>query len=366
MRHRTSALLIAGLVAALLLPVLLTTAQETEGDTPADDTVLPITEDVIYVVRPVDTLDSIGAIFDVQLGCVARMNELNNKGQLVVGQELLISVSCPSYDGDRAVAQPRQLFRGPVECPNGYVVQASDTLDVIGQTLDVSVVSLQIANQIEAGGREVKIGMCLAIPPDAPAYGVYPALDTPTDTTLGQGGAVIEGEQYVVQPLDTLDVIGQQFNVSVVSLQQANGIGTARDMTPGKTIVIPADAPPYGTFPALCPPYDPLQPGDCSDNDLTAGQGGGAAGEVYVVQPRDTIDLIAARFDKDVACILEQNQLEKKGLVYAGQALLLGDDCPSYVGDSVIPPLASAVRPADSADTQAAEPQATSEPSDGG
>lgn len=60
------------------------------------------------------------------------------------------------------------------------------------------------------------------------------ALKTATATPTTQG-------EYVVQKGDTLTAIAQAFNVSVASLQRANGLKTAT-VAPGKKLVIPAAA----------------------------------------------------------------------------------------------------------------------------
>ncbi len=307
----------------LLLFLLIALALSTQVIFAQDDdaAVLPITEDVNYQVRSSDTLETIGALFDVLPACITERNDLESP-RLEIGQTLLITVDCPLYEGEMEVFSPREIVTYEEPC-QGYVVQPSDTLDVIGQALDVSAVSLQIANDI-SGGVDVEVGMCLEIPEDAPPYGVYPALDTPSDTdeTSGRGGGMIEGETYVIQPNDTLDLIAQQFDVSVVSLQHANQLFTGADVFAGMTIVIPDDAPPYGVYPALDIP---------ADTDETVGQGGGMIeGETYVIQPNDTLDLIAQQFDVSVVSLQHANQLFTGADVLAGMTIIIPDDAPPY------------------------------------
>jgi LysM repeat protein len=200
-----------------------------------------------------------------------------------------------------------------------YVVQPGDTLDVIGQTLNVSVVSLQVENGI-GYGKELTAGLVLVIPADAPAYGVFPALDGGLDGPDSSAN-LPTGERYVVQPNDTLDTIGQRFNVSVVALRVSNNINAAGDIKPGRTIVIPDGAPVYGVFPSL---------------DQPAG-GVLAGGTLYIIQPGDTLDGVAASFDKDTLCIIQANEITNVRLIRAGQTIGIPPECPPYVGYNTVP-----------------------------
>jgi len=227
-----------------------------------------------------------------------------------------------------------------------YTVEPGDTLDTIGQELDVSVVSLQLANDIEPGDF-IFPGDVLTIPADAAPYGAFPA----TDTDLTEGGGIgggAAGEFYVIQPQDTLDVIAQERNVSVVSLIQVNEIENPRLIMPGMTILIPDDAPPYGAFPA-------------TDTDLATGggAGGGVAGEVYIIQPRDTIDQIAADFNAATRCIVDANEITNVRMIQPGQTLVIPDDCPAYVGFAI----PSTVRPTGEVNTTTTTPDTSSDTS---
>lgn len=126
------------------------------------------------------------------------------------------------------------------------------------------------------------------------------------------------GQTYTLVYGDTLDTIGQRFNVSVVSLQIANNLSPNSMLRPGMTIIIPSDGVPYGFYPPI----------------FGSEGGGGGIGTVYVVQPRDIPDLIAAYFDVDLACLLQANDLTMRSIVFPGTALLIPEDCPPYSGFS--------------------------------
>jgi LysM repeat protein len=235
----------------------------------AQDTTQPVNQ--TYEVQPRDTLDSIGAFFDVRWQCLAEVNGIENAyTDLRAGMVLTIDFSCPRYEGGDFVTNPREGATVPIEA--------------LGQ----------------GGGGEG----------DAPTPG-------PDDTT------------YTVREAQTLDTIAQELDISVVSLQIANGIDFGERIFPGQTLIVPAGAPPYGQFPPLA---DPLQG---AESDL--GQGGGIAdGTEYVVQPRDTLDQIAARFDFQTACLAERNNLESPIVIYPGQVIVLPEDCPRYDGFDVV------------------------------
>jgi LysM repeat protein len=358
---------------------------------------LPITSDVSYVIQVRDTLDQVAAGFDIQLACLFETNDLTGREIIQPGQQIVISASCPAYDGVLPVANPRLDAPGRTGEDGTYAVRPNDTLDTIAQQLNVSVVALQLVNDIEDPNR-IRAGDFLVIPEDAPPYGTFPAIEDetleerqarggagsttyvvqPNDTldTIGQaldvsveqlrqvnnitnplnlqpGFALVipadpapygvfpaidsdantrtearlasgelQGERYVVQPNDTLDTIAQAFGVSVVAIRQANEIDSALDLRPGRVLVIPADAPPYGIFPSI---------GEPAGSQV-------AAGREYVIQPGDTLDHIAALFNVDTLCLIERNGVEiDPRFIRAGQVVGIPADCPPYAGFDFVP-----------------------------
>jgi LysM repeat protein len=370
-----------------------------------DDTVLPITEDTNYTIRPADTLDTIGALFDASPSCLADTNDIIRARELFVGQTILIPVSCPRYGDDArdqglmTVTIPREVVTFEDEC-TGYRVQRNDALDSIAFERNISMVSLAVANELEAPYR-LEINQCLIIPEDAPPWGEYPALTTANED-FGSGGALPPGEMVVMQPGDTLDVIAQANNVSIVSILLVNNISDARSLQPGTSILIPEDAPAYGLYPAITEPVRgqlyTVQEGETLDdiaeafnvavialeaaNNIEAGQnaaigttilipdnvpsygndaefdpavlgqGGGFAGTTHVVQPRETVDQIAASFNRNTQCILDANNIIYPPHVQPGTVLIIDESCGAYVGAGRAP-LSEVTAPADeSADTE--------------
>lgn len=441
-------------VCVLLCLLLPATAQDTD--------ILPITEDIVYTVRPSDTLDTVGALFDVSPVCIAASNEISRYDFLQIGQELLIAVSCPRYAEDPSylptstVLIPReivemaecdgvrvagsdtvaslarilnvteadlrdannldageQLIYGTclvIPAPDAetegaggggglegqfYVVGFGDTFYSIGLQFDVSVVALQRANQI-TDVRELLAGTTLFIPAGAPPFGVFPP------TIYADSLDFIPGEDYIIQPNETLDEIAQRFDKSLQAILLANNITNTTDIMPGTVIIIPDDAPAYGQFPPLdlftapagmaytvqgdetldeiaqefdvalvalemangVPAGTNVLPGteiiipagvpaygkdEDVDESMLSGQGGGIGGLVHVVQPRDTIDSIAAQYDISRECLLETNELDlsEARFIQPGTSFVIDTACPPYIGYN-IPPLSSAVAPAGS------------------
>jgi hypothetical protein len=59
--------------------------------------------DTTYTVQYGDILDLIGAFYDVQVACLIETNGLPSSGTIFAGDQLLVSESCPPYDGASAL-----------------------------------------------------------------------------------------------------------------------------------------------------------------------------------------------------------------------------------------------------------------------
>lgn len=225
-----------------------------------------------YNVEPYDTLDSIGARFDVQVACLAKVNDLAGGGAFIEpGQTLTIDFGCPLYEGYDTVLNPRDpnaaIQEGLGQGGGGgsadqiYQVQRGDTLDTIGQALNVSVVAIREANDIKPGAI-IRPGLNLTIPAGAPIYGEFPILTNPANPTsetneLGQGGGATLGpndQEYVVQRGDTLDGIAAAFDVKMSCLAEGNSLESPDRIFPGQYLVVSLDCPRYdGYAPVLNP-----------------------------------------------------------------------------------------------------------------
>lgn len=295
------------------------------GDLPP----VPITDEVTYVVQPRDTLDGIGAYFDVRVGCIRELNDLEISTILQPGLSLRISPTCPAYDGTQDVVDARESTPGADGTDGTYVVRPNDTLDTIGQALDVSVEAMIDANDI-TNTKALAAGQVLIIPADAPPYGGVPALIySPGAAALLENtgsAADVAGTTYVVQTGDTIPSIAEDLDISVVVLRIVNGLGLDPDIAVGTELFIPEDASAFGELP--------------SDEELarlTEGTGaGGIEAQTYVIQRNETLDGVGAKFNVNHYCLIERNGITNVRNISAGTLVIIPDDCGPYTGFDVV------------------------------
>lgn len=227
---------------AALIAMLLLVGTALVTSVIAQETPHPLQGDTTYTVQQGDILDLIGAFYDVQVACLIEQNGLPRSGVIFAGDQLVISPSCPPYDGASEVVNPRS-FEGQGGGSEFFIyVRPGDTLDVIGQRLDVSVAAIMAANDLNESSI-LRSGDTLIIPEGAPPYGFYPPL---TGLPEGQGGGGDPNDViYVLQPRDILDLIAAYFNVDLDCLLEANQITNPNSVQPGLTILIPGNCPAY-------------------------------------------------------------------------------------------------------------------------
>jgi LysM repeat protein len=155
-----------------------------------------------------------------------------------------------------------------------YTVQWGDTLFSLARRFNTTVEALVALNGL-ADASNIRVGQVLRIPgTSAPAPGT--------------------GQEYVVQPGDTLYSIAQRYGTTVDAIQQANGIVNPTYISVGQRLVIPQGSAP--------PP---------------------AGGTTYTVQAGDTLYSIAAKFGKNVWDIVVANNLSEPYWILVGQVLTI-------------------------------------------
>jgi LysM repeat protein len=155
-----------------------------------------------------------------------------------------------------------------------YTVQWGDTLFSLAQRFNTTVDAIVALNNLQ-NASYISVGQVLKI--------------------TGTAGQPPEpGQEYVVQPGDTLFSIARRFGTTVAAIQHANGIVNAWYIRVGQELVIP-----QGT--------SPPSPG----------------GNTYVVLPGDTLYSIAARFGKSVWDLVVANNLSNPSLIVVGQVLTI-------------------------------------------
>ncbi len=119
-----------------------------------------------------------------------------------------------------------------------------------------------------------------------------------------------QSQQYVVQPGDTLDAIGRRYNLNVACLAVRNNITNPNRIYRGQVITLDSTCPAYGA------PFGTGGPGRAT----------------YIVQPGDYMNLIARRFNLDLACLITRNGLPNANVIRPGQQLIIDYSCPAYSG----------------------------------
>ena len=155
-----------------------------------------------------------------------------------------------------------------------YTVQPGDTLWLIASRLGTTVDAIARANNI-ANPNLITVGQVLNIPEVTP-----PA-----------------GQVYTVRPGDTIWLIATRFGVTPQAIISANQLTRPDLIHPGQQLVIPVP---------------PVPPG----------------GQVYIVQPGDSVWGIARRFGVTPQAIISANQLASPNLIYPGQRLVIPPPAP--------------------------------------
>ncbi|HEY8394522.1 MAG TPA: SafA/ExsA family spore coat assembly protein [Thermaerobacter sp.] len=163
-------------------------------------------------------------------------------------------------------------------CPQGflYTVQPGDTMFLIAQRFGVSLQALINANPQIPNPNLIFPGQVLCVP-----------------TGVGAPAPRCQvGFLYTVQPGDTMFLIAQRFGVSLNSLIAFN------PQVPNPNLIFPGQV--------LCVPT------------------GCPNGQPYIVQPGDTMFLIAQRFGISLQALINANpQVPNPNLIFPGQQLCI-------------------------------------------
>ncbi len=210
----------------------------------------------------------------------------------------------------------------------------------------------------------------IELPPHDPAaaLAVIPAPETGANPASENPPPAAAWTAYVVQAGDTLFRVAHRFQISVSALAAENQIANPSRIRVGQVLHIPDQNSPGAPPPAVPAPSPApsgnvytVQPGDTlsriarrfgvSLNDLAAANGivnrsfiragqqlkipgavpppspaepPPAEGTTYIVQRGDTLFLIARRFGVTISALAAGNQIANPSLIYPGQALIIG------------------------------------------
>jgi LysM repeat protein len=255
-------------------------------------------EPTSHVVKSGETLSSIAAQYGVSPDAIAQANNIKDPEYVYVSQRLIIPGATQS-----ATTQANPLPAAQVDMPTTV---AADTVTPV------------------------------------PAAAI---LTSPTGST---------SDVYTVRSNDTLGGIASRYNTTIDAIAEANGISPLRDIYIGQTLRIPgAVIEPSSQFPAAVLTGAPAM---ISTPAVVATPGSPVT---YLVQPNDTLSLIAMRYGVTYQELAAVNGVADTGYIYAGQTLTIPGPAP------VSAPAASPATPTPLA-TRAAAMQVAPTPGKGG
>lgn len=253
------------------------------------------------------------------------MNRLHTKRLTIVTLALIVTLSAAAF------AQNTPVLEGQVI----HTVREGESIELIAAFYDVSASCLTDLNglfptdTLNPGDTLLVSDICPRYDGELPvtnprgASAVTQEVPIPLETTpmpaptqeiavTGEASAV---QTYTVVRGDSLNLIARRLNISAEAIRLVNLLPPGARLTPGMELIIPLGAPAYGLYPAL----------------ENVAQGAGAT---YIIQPGDALDLIAAYFNIDLACLAERSGISNPQRIFPGQSLLLPLDCPPYSGIS--------------------------------
>ncbi len=224
-----------------------------------------------YVVQPGDTLSTLALHDHVTLTALAAANGLDPKQPLHVGLTLHVPAPPPPSHS----AAPR--WKGT------YVVQAGDTLSTLALHYHITLTALAAANGLDPK-QPLHVGLTLHVPaPPPPSHSAAPRWKG----------------TYVVQAGDTLSTLALHYHITLTALAAANRLDPRKPIQVGISLHVPrgrtATAPPAPTRPHW--------------------EG------IYVVQPGDTLGLLALHYHVSLPTLATANALDPAGVLRIGARL---------------------------------------------
>ncbi len=229
-----------------------------------------------HVVRRGETLSGIASKYRVSLTELIRANHLKSKNQIPAGHRLTI----PEKDAPK----PAKLLPGA-----RHTVRKGDTLSGIAGKYGTSIENLVEWNGLRSTSR-IDAGQSLIVS------------EPPTATKSGSGSSKVETDapsDYSVKKGDTLSKIAERHGVRLSALAKFNGIRWPYRIRIGQKISLPGSS---------------TGASEVSQQDETVR---------IIVQKKETLADIAARYGVSVGMIAEYNGLQDPNEINAGQRLII-------------------------------------------
>ncbi len=320
----------------------------------------------VHVVRRGDSLASIARQYDVSISRLAAHNGIDHSDYIFVGQRMLVPGSTEqvvqplgiytvrvgddlhqiardhdiplekllSYNG---LASPNNIWVGqPILVPvtvnpggarQNHRVRTGETLFSIAQHYGVQLETLAFYNQLTDAGT-LQTGQTLTIP----------RVTSPTREIRDSGRAPVQLAQtrHTVTLGESLSFIAQSYNVPISNLIQVNELSHDSLIWIGQSLRLPLHAD--GTEPVLnlpqppAPLDTPLPEHEPEVPSLTPVEESAEPGFIHIVQPGETLAILAKRFSTTVSKISNANRLLSRDLIRIGQRLRIPAKQPSDTG----------------------------------
>lgn len=215
------------------------------ADEPSQEVLQPLTSmptdetAATYVVRRGDSLWSIAKKHGISLSTLLSANGLSKNAVIHPGDSLnvpgvsaLAASSAPSQSSVSSSAAERS-FSGE---SSTYIVLAGDTLSKIARRFNTDVKTLMAVNNIQDAAK-LRAGQELTVPGSGTQVVRVKPRESQAATRPSASGNALT---YIVRRGDTLGRIARQFDVSVKSLMDLNGIGDPRELRAGQELLIKA------------------------------------------------------------------------------------------------------------------------------
>ena len=294
-----------------------------------------------HIVVLGDTVGDLARQYDTTVQAIRDANGLNAASAIFIGQSLVIPINIDEDGGASALAalsaqqvpsptptpspspsatateMPTETATpspsptstpSPTATPIRHQVLPGDTLVNIARRYGTTVELLAQQNNI-VNVHVIDVGQILVIPTPVPPSATPTATSTPTPEATSSAYII-----YVVQVSDTLDEIAKEYETTVQSIVELNGLTDASRIYPGQELqihsstgVLPDQASDSGTGGSL-PTPTPLPT---------------SIPVLYTVQPGDTLSTIAALYGVSIVELAQLNGIANIDDLDVGQVLTI-------------------------------------------